>query len=451
MSSTTNALGDDLAVQALEERPHYVTRITDMADHKEVVSSDDIFTENGIKLVSKNVRISSKLREGLLRHKLLKPLDLFLVVSDGVTPESLAREVDHLIKTDAKLQRLVARSGDAMALHHGLGKIHLTSQIAFKLTVAREQQPSLFQHLLLTALIAHCLAVRMELSEHDTTNVLSAALFHDLGELFTDPALLDPKHRITEAERRHIDVHPITGYLIVREAAGLDASVAIAVLQHQEKLDGSGYPYGLIAKQVGFFARIVGISGVSASLLARFGNTNRLSVFMRLNRYKFDPRLLALLHEGFFSEDDSATVSEPSLFPKLSAVAELLGRWDEFRVLLPNDTNGDTPVDLLFLIDRMVGMRSMLTQFGFDPNRVESLVTMVAEDPQLVHELHTALDELFWQFADFERELVRHRANLSAALTDAANSHIDTWLEILRTYLRTVSLPGATSVQSAVG
>ena len=177
----------------------------------------------------------------MLKHKLLKPLDLFLAVSDGLTPESLACEVGRLIKTDSNLQRLVARSGDAMALHHGLAKIPLSSQMAFKLTVAKEQQTSLYQHLLLTALIANYLAVRMRLSEKETLNVLSAALFHDLGELHTDPALLDPKHRITEAERRHIDVHPITGYLIVKEAAGLDASVAVAVLQHQEKLDGSGY------------------------------------------------------------------------------------------------------------------------------------------------------------------------------------------------------------------
>jgi HD-GYP domain-containing protein (c-di-GMP phosphodiesterase class II) len=229
-----------LAIQAIEDRPHYVTKVTDMADHKKW-SVQKCFHGRRAQFISKNVRITGKLWEGLLKHKLLKPLDLFLAVSDGLTPESLACEVGRLIKTDSNLQRLVARSGDAMALHHGLAKIPLSSQMAFKLTVAKEQQTSLYQHLLLTALIANYLAVRMRLSEKETLNVLSAALFHDLGELHTDPALLDPKHRITEAERRHIDVHPITGYLIVKEAAGLDASVAVAVLQHQEKLDGSGY------------------------------------------------------------------------------------------------------------------------------------------------------------------------------------------------------------------
>ena len=434
MTIVQNRLHDGLARQALEDRPHYVTKITDMGEHKDVFSSEDVFTEHGLKLISKNVRITSKLREGLLKHKLLKPLDLLLVVSDGLTPELLAREVDHLIKTDANLQRLVARSGDAMALQHGLAKIPLTPQMAFKLTVAKEQQPTLFQHLLLTALIANYLAVRTGLSEHDTTNVLSAALFHDLGELHTNPALLDPKHRITEAERRHIDVHPITGYLIVKEAAGLDASVAVAVLQHQEKLDGSGYPYGLAADRIGLYARMVGISGVSASLLARFGNNDRLSTFMRLNRHKFDPMLLALLHEGFFSESDSTSVAEP-LRPKLTAVAQLLEQWAKVRTLLTERDSGNPPQGLLYLIERMSTTRSMLVQFGFDPEDLESLAALAAAEPLLAHELGMALDEMFWQFTDLEREMVRRRGNMLLSLRAEETRFVDAWIKALRAYL----------------
>ncbi len=435
MTIVQNRLHDGLARQALEDRPHYVTKVTDMAEHKEVLSSEDVLTEHGLKLIGKNVRITSKLREGLLKHKLLKPLDLFLVVSDGLTPELLAREVDHLIKTDPNLQRLVTRSGDAMALHHGHAKIPLTSQMAFKLTVAKEQQPALFQHLLLTALIANYLAVRTGLSEHDTINVLSAALFHDLGELHTDPALLDPKHRITEAERRHIDVHPITGYLIVKEAAGLDASVAVAVLQHQEKLDGSGYPYGLTADRIGLYARMVGISGVSASLLARFGNNDRLSTFMRLNRHKFDPKLLALLHEGFFSESDTTSVAEKPLFPKLTAVARLLEKWAKVRTVLSNRDGGKPPQELFYLIERMATTRSMLMQFGFDPEDLESLAALAADEPLLAHELGMALDEMFWQFADLEREMVRRRKNMLLTLRAEETRFVDTWIEALRAYL----------------
>ena len=59
MTVSQNPLGENLAIQAIEDRPHYATKITDMADHKEVVSSEDIFTKDGLKLISKNVRITS--------------------------------------------------------------------------------------------------------------------------------------------------------------------------------------------------------------------------------------------------------------------------------------------------------------------------------------------------------------------------------------------------------
>jgi len=437
MTATQNSSYEDSARQSLENDPHYLTKVIEMADRKKVVSSEDIFSARGVKLVSKNVVISSKLREDLLKHKLLKPIDQSLVIGDRVTPESLAREVALLINGDANLQRLAARSGDALAMHQAFAQVPLSSQIAFKLTVAKEQQPNLFHHLLLVALISNFLAVRVGLSEQDTIKVLSAALFHDLGELHTDPMLLNPEHRITEAERRYIYVHPITGYLIVREAAGVDIAVATAVLQHQERLDGSGYPYGLSGDKIGIFARIIGVADVCASIFARFGTNDRLSAFLRLNQLKYDPKLLALLHDGFTSQPNSAAVGGISVLPRLRAAAQLLEQWEEFRALMTSPNDGNPPDKLQFLIERMVSIRSMLVQFGFDPDSLESLVMLAAEEPDVANELDVALDELHWQFTELERETTRNRENILETLSTYENRFLDAWIENLRDYIRT--------------
>jgi HD-GYP domain-containing protein (c-di-GMP phosphodiesterase class II) len=77
-------------------------------------------------------------------------------------------------------------------------------------------------------LIAHYyLAVLKKLSGRKMENLLYVALFHDLGELHIDSVLLNSKNNLSEIERCHIYAHQITGYLIVRELAGIDLAVAM--------------------------------------------------------------------------------------------------------------------------------------------------------------------------------------------------------------------------------
>lgn len=435
MKTTRSTSYEGIASQLPEESQHYVTTVTDMADKKEVVATEDIYAVNGLKLVSKDTVIGNALKEGLLKHKLLKPIDQSLMVENGVTAQSLAREAARLTEEDPRMQHLATLSGDALALSQQLASLPLSPQMAFKLTVAKEQRPHLFHHLLLVTLIAQYLAVSRKLPETDLPRLLCAALFHDLGELYIDPAILDSRHRLSGTELHHIYAHPITGYLIAREAAGVDPAVPIAILQHQERLDGSGYPYGLRGANIGTLARIVGIADVCASIMARFGSNERLSTLLRLNRQKYDPELLAFLHKGFGHEGISSAVADLAPPPRLKAVAQLLEKWGEFRSALSADSGNNPSGELEFLLERMANLCSMLLQFGFDPDSLQLLVEVAAGDPQVAQELAAALGELHWQFTDLERETTRRRETIRAALSADENRLLDVWNDELQAYL----------------
>lgn len=435
MTTTRNTSYEDMARQSLKEDSHYAPMVTEMADQKEVIASEDIYAANGTKLISKNTIIGGGLREGLLKHKLLQPIDLSLMVQNGVTAESLAREAARLTEEDSNLQYLVASLGDPQALPQRLAHLPLSPQMAFKLTVAREQHPHLFHHLLLVTLIAHYLAVRGKLPENDLAKLLCAALFHDLGELHTDPALLNSRHHLSEIEWHHIYAHPITGYLIAREASGIDSAVSIAILQHHERLDGSGYPYGLRGARIGTLARIISVADVCASIFARFGSSERLNTLMRLNRQKYEPELLAFVHEGFGPPAKYALVADIAALPRLTAVAQLLETWGELCAALSGAGGNGPPGELEFLFERMVNLRSLLLQFGFDPDNLQLLVGLATTDPQVANELAAALDELHWQFTDLERETSRRRETIRATLTADENRLLDGWIEELLAYL----------------
>lgn len=370
-------------------------------------------------------------RQVLLRHTLPQPDAAAYDVA-----EVLARQAAQLIDEDAFLRQLADRSGDPLAMRHELSRLALPDGLAAMLALARQQRPELFRHLLLVTLISHYLALRRELPARETASVLLAALCHDLGELYTDPVLLEPHHRISDDERRYVYVHPITGHLFAREVAKLDTSVAIAVLQHQERLDGSGYPYGARAERIGPFARIVGLADVCAAILARFGSHERLGALMRLNRQKFDITLLALLHEAIGHGEAPTPSSGPTIpHTRLTAAAALLERWDEFRPALMRTAAGRAAPELSFLIERMATLRHMLLQFGFDPSSQQLLMDLLAEDRQVAAELGAALDEVHWQFSDLAREISRRRESIEPLLDADGKRLLTEWTGQLRAYL----------------
>ncbi len=376
----------------------------------------------------------------MINHKLCKPIDQSLIVKNGVTVESLAKDVTRLIKENPGLQYLAAFNGDFRALPQDLILLVLSPHMGFKLTVAKEQHPDLFQHLLLVTLIAHYLAVRKKLVGKDMNNLLCAALFHDLGELYIDPVILNSENHYSEIERLHIYAHPITGYLIIHEVAGIDPAVATAILQHHERLDGSGYPYGLNGDAIGTTARIISVADACASIFARFGSSQRLTTLMRLNGQKYDPELLSLVYEGFGPITDCTVADNNVELPRLEAVSTLLETWGKFRTelgLLASDSSSP-PGELKYIFDRIANLRSMLFQFGFDPCSLELLVDITMADPEIAIELTAALDELDWQFIALEREICRRREIIRVALNDCENHHLDSWTKELLAYLATL-------------
>ncbi|HEX8989905.1 MAG TPA: HD domain-containing phosphohydrolase [Rhodocyclaceae bacterium] len=377
-------------------------------------------------------RYENLARQVLLRHA---PQFHHARIPPSDVAGMLSQQAARLIDADPFLRQLAARSSDPLAMRHAISRLDLPAPFAALLALARRERPELIQHVLRVAVIAHYLALCREMSAPEIDDLLLAALGHDLGELYTDPALLDPGHTIDGDERRYIYVHPITGFLIAREIAGLDGNVALTVLHHQERLDGSGYPYGLRAERIALASRIIAIADVSAAILARFASHQRLDALMRLNRQKFDIGLLALLHEGVHHGAAPAGRHCPAAFVRLTAAAGLLERWKDFRPALAR--NGMRP-EFSFLVERMATLRHMLLQFGFDPESQDLLLDLIDEDSQVAAELDAALDEVHWQFRDLDREIGRRRETMEPLLDADGKRLLNEWSGQIEAYLETV-------------
>ncbi|MFE3766862.1 HD-GYP domain-containing protein, partial [Streptomyces sp. NPDC059104] len=86
-----------------------------------------------------------------------------------------------------------------------------------------------------------------------------AGILHDVGKLGVPTRLLRKDGPLTPEERRVIELHPEYGHEMVR-GIGFLGEARSAILHHHERVDGSGYPYGLSGEQIPVLARVVAVA-----------------------------------------------------------------------------------------------------------------------------------------------------------------------------------------------
>ncbi len=109
--------------------------------------------------------------------------------------------------------------------------------------------------------LAWAIAKEMGLSEKRIDGIRTAGLIHDLGKICVPAEILGKPGLMTEAEFSVVKTHPEVGYNILK-TIDFPCSVAQIVLQHHERMDGSGYPKGLSGREILLEARILAVADV---------------------------------------------------------------------------------------------------------------------------------------------------------------------------------------------
>jgi putative nucleotidyltransferase with HDIG domain len=164
-----------------------------------------------------------------------------------------------------------------------------------------------FRHSVGVTTAARTIARRLGLSAERQQLVKRAALLHDLGKLRVPNSILDKPGKLTASEWLVVQEHPHLTQEILSRIASFHELAPIAGAHH-EKLDGSGYPYRLTARQLPLEARIIAVADVYGALTEdrpyRSGLTHEdaLAILFRDAPQKLDPDCCEALIPGIRQE-----------------------------------------------------------------------------------------------------------------------------------------------------
>ncbi|MCA0984909.1 HD-GYP domain-containing protein [Halobacillus yeomjeoni] len=132
----------------------------------------------------------------------------------------------------------------------------------FKLHHYSSSGEYLYHHNVAMGLISAYLAEKMGYKYGEWIQIGLAATLCDAGMSQIDPTIIWKEGSILESEYAEIKKHPLISFQYVESTPYLSKSVKLAILQHHERLDGSGYPIGLKADKIHPFSQIIAVSDI---------------------------------------------------------------------------------------------------------------------------------------------------------------------------------------------
>lgn len=127
-----------------------------------------------------------------------------------------------------------------------------------------------YTHAINVAMLSTLLADKLKVGQNSIQEITLAAMLHDIGKTRLPKQVLEKTGR-SPSETKLIQFHPLLGYKIILEELNLSEDIAKVALQHHERGDGSGYPYGLSGNKITYESHIVMVCNIYDDLTSGKG------------------------------------------------------------------------------------------------------------------------------------------------------------------------------------
>ena len=158
---------------------------------------------------------------------------------------------------------------------------------------------ALFTHSSNVAIYIAVLAQELGIAGAELKQIVVGALLHDIGKLETQDRILTKPDRLDEFEYREVKKHPSYGLRrLLNDQRQLNYGQLMMVYQHHEKLNGSGYPVGVLAGEIHPWARMCAVIDTFEALTSQrpqrkpLSHETALAVLEKLSRSELDEEMV---------------------------------------------------------------------------------------------------------------------------------------------------------------
>lgn len=225
--------------------------------------------------------------------------DRFVIIEDKEFKrkhEKLTKETE-LILNNVRLGKKVILTEISETVDDLIDELTENNNILGRLRGLKDADEYTFGHSLNVCMLSTMVGKWLNYSDVELKRLSFAGLFHDIGKQKISLDIINKPSNLTDKEFEIIKKHTIYGYNILTDTVGLNKNVSLGALQHHEREDGSGYPFGLKSNKIHEFAKIIAVCDVFDAMTSKRVYKDKESPFIvaeLLNKNSFgmlDPRI----------------------------------------------------------------------------------------------------------------------------------------------------------------
>lgn len=281
--------------------------------HEDMVLAKDVLDDHGRVLLS----AGAQLREESIRLLGKHTIQAVWIKSENSKANRQLAAVPSLIDA-AKRVKLLGDIESAftsdVALFHQLPLLQVTvtnivddlrsrPDLLIYLSDISHKSEYLFIHSVNVGVFAITIGLAMNLPVNDVVCLGIGGLLHDLGKIKITKEIIDKRGPLAKDEFEQIKEHARYGYNILRRNPAVDHRILLTALQHHERHDGNGYPWGLSGNEVYPLARIAAVADVYDALTTdrvyrtRIHSADAIRMINEGAGTQFDPQVVAAFNK----------------------------------------------------------------------------------------------------------------------------------------------------------
>jgi hypothetical protein len=239
------------------EQHHYCANLVEVNKKQDVITNQAIYNQQGVLLLSEGSHLDDKRARILLQHKLMKPLEHCVGIANSMDARTL---FDYLNKFAQQLPGLYAvtnNEGYQKTLRLACLCYEKYPLLRQNLTVLALRARHIYFQGIFSALAGVAIARKLNLSLPEIQATFIAGLFHDVGFLYLAPHLLEKSHGFSADEWKALQAHPLIAQRFLGMVPGLPKEIGIAIIDHHERIDGTGYPRHIFGDKISMVSQII--------------------------------------------------------------------------------------------------------------------------------------------------------------------------------------------------